>query len=174
MIAAGAFEGGLVRPRIELIDGELREMSPTNEPHAETVSLLVEWSFQFPPKDKIRVRVQCPICIPERESAPEPDIVWAVRKEYRATHPRPDDILLLIEVAESSLAYDCGEKANLYASAGIADYWVVNLVDRCVDVFRQPQDGRYRMHEVLKLNAEIHPLAFPDVKLSVAMLFTVN
>jgi Uma2 family endonuclease len=171
MVAAGAFEGSLVRPRIELIDGELREMSPINEPHAETVSILVEWSFQSPPKDKVRIRVQCPIYIPERESAPEPDIVWAARKEYRTTHPHPGDILLLVEAAESSLVYDCGEKADLYASAGIADYWVVNLVERCVEVFRQPQNGRYETHDVFKAQDQVRPLAFPDVTLPVAMLF---
>jgi Uma2 family endonuclease len=171
MIVAGAFEGGLVRPRVELIDGELREMSPTHEPHADTVSILDEWSFENRPKDRVRVRVQSPICIPGRDSAPEPDLVWAVRKDYRATHPRPGDVLLLIEVAESSLAYDCGEKADLYASAGIADYWVVNIPDRRVEVFRQPRNGHYTSHVVLQAQDEVHPLAFPEVTLPVAMLF---
>jgi len=171
MVAAGAFEGGLARPRVELIDGELREMSPTHEPHADTVSILDEWSFESRPKDRVRVRVQSPICIPDRDSAPEPDVVWAVRKEYRTTHPRPDDILLLIEVAESSLAYDCGEKAEMYASAGIADYWVANIPDRRVEVFRQPQNGRYASHEAFEAPDEVHPLAFPEVAMSVAILF---
>lgn len=173
MITAGAFDAGLNRLRVELIDGELREMSPINEPHAGAVSELNEWSFENRPKDKVRVRVQCPIAIPHRESAPEPDIAWVARKDYRA-HPNPDDILLLIEVAESSLAYDCGEKADLFASAGIADYWVVNIADRCVEVFRQPQNGRYVAHAVFKAQDEVHPLAFPDVTLPVARLFPVG
>ena len=173
MIAAGAFDGGFNRPRIELIDGQLREMSPINEPHAHEVSILDEWSFESRTKDQVRVRVQAPIHIPERDSAPEPDMVWAVRQDYLAAHPCPADILLLIEVAESSLSYDCGEKADLYASAGIADYWVVNIVERCVEVFRQPLNGRYRAREVYKGQDEVHPLAFPEETLGVRMLFPV-
>ncbi len=170
MIAAGAFEGGLVRPRIELIDGELREMSPINELHSGAVSILTEWSIENRPKEKVWARVQSPIQIPDRESVPEPDIAWVVRKNYSA-HPKPGDILLLIEVAESSLAYDCGEKADLYAGAGITDYWVLNIPDRRAEVFRQPQDGRYASHAVLSVQDEVRPLAFPDVTLRVAMLF---
>lgn len=170
MISAGAFEGGLIRPRIELIDGELREMSPINEPHAGAVTTLTEWSIENRPKDLVLVRVQCPIAIPDRESAPEPDIAWVARKDYRS-YPNPGDILLIIEVADSSLPYDCGEKADLYASAGIADYWVVNIADRSTEVFRQPQNGHYVAHEVFKAQDAIHPLAFPDVTLTVAILF---
>ena len=170
MIAAGAFDGGLNRLRVELMDGELREISPINEPHAGAVSILTEWSIESRSKDKVWVRVQSPISIPARESAPEPDIAWVARQDYRA-HPGPGDILLLIEVAESSLAYDCGEKADLYASAGIADYWVVNIAERSVEVFRQPQNGRYRSQEVFTAPDEVRPLAFPEVTLPVAMLF---
>ena len=171
MIAAGAFDGGLNRPRVELIDGELREMSPINSPHAITVSILNEWSFESRSKDKVWVRVQCPILIPARESAPEPDIAWVARKDYRLAHPGPGDILLVIEVAESSLDYDCGEKADLYAGAGIADYWVVNVRDCCVEVFRQPEGGRYLSHQVFKTPDAVHPLAFPAVVLPVMKLF---
>jgi len=170
MIAAGVFEGGLVRPRIELIDGELREMSPINEPHAETVAILNEWSIESRPKDKVWVRVQSPIQIPNRESVPEPDIAWVARKHY-SEHPLPADVLLLIEVADSSLTYDCGEKADLYASAGITEYWVVNIPDHRVEIFRQPQNGRYSSHTVSSVQDEVHTLAFPEVTLPVAMLF---
>ncbi len=171
MIAAGAFDGGLIRPRIELIDGELREMSPINEPHAGAVfHCSPSGASKTGPSEGFGLRVQCPIAIPDRESVPEPDIAWVARKDYRA-HPIPADILLLIEVADSSLASDCGEKASLYASAGVADYWVVNIIDRCVEVFRQPQDGHYVAHEVFRAPEEVHPLAFPDVALPVAMLF---
>ncbi len=171
MIAEGAFDGGPVRPRVELIDGELREMCPTQEPHADMVSIVDEWSFENRPKDRVRVRIQSPICIPNGDSAPEPDVVLADRKDYRTTHPRPADIRLLIEVAESSLAYDCGEKADLYAGAGISDYWVVNIPERRVEVFRQPQNRRFTSHVVLVGQDEVHPLAFPEVTMQVEMLF---
>ena len=121
MIAEGEFEGGLSRSRIELIERELRKMSPIYPPHAICVSILTEWSVEMRPKDKVWVRVQNPIAISKRDSVPEPDIVWAERKDYGSGHPAPSDVLLVIEVADFSLAYDCGEKANLYASAGIAD-----------------------------------------------------
>ncbi len=171
MIAAGHFDAGMNHPRVELIDGELRDVSPIYPPHAIIVSVLTEWSIENRQKDKIWVRVQNPIVIPFRESSPEPDLVWAERKNYMSGHPEPSDILLLIEVADSSVAYDCGEKANLYAGAGIADYWVVNIPSSCIEVFRQPDGARYHSHQVLKAEDEVHPLAFPQITLPVALLF---
>src|SRR6185312_6222346 len=103
--------------------------------------------------------------------AAQPDLAWVARRDYSPGHPEHPDVFLVIEVADSSVLYDCGEKADLYASARIADYWVVNIPDRSVEVFRQPGDGRYRNHEVFKAGDEIHPLAFPLVTLPVSLLF---
>jgi Uma2 family endonuclease len=171
MIAEGKFDGRLNRPRIELIDGELREVSPIGTLHAMVVAILTEWSFKNLPPGKAWVWVQCPIAVTERDSVPEPDLAWVARNDYTASRPAHPDVFLLIEVADSSLKYDRGEKADLYASAGIADYWVVKIPDRCVDVFRRPEEGRYQSREVVKSPDVIHPLAFPEVLLSIGSLF---
>ncbi|MBS0266130.1 MAG: Uma2 family endonuclease [Planctomycetes bacterium] len=170
LTAAGAFEQGL-RRRVELIDGEVREMSPTKPPHQMLVTLLTEWSFENRPAEKPHVWIQSSFWIRQLESAPQPDVAWLVRKDYGSEQPSPQDVLLLIEVADSSLAYDCGEKANLYASAGIADYWVVNIPDKCVEVFREPVNGTYHSRQVFKTGAEVHPLLDSEISLPVKLLF---
>jgi Uma2 family endonuclease len=81
-------------------------------------------------------------------------------------------VFLVIEVADSSLDYDRGEKADLYATAGIKDYWFVNLIDRCVEVFRDPQRGRYRSLQVFQMGAKLHPVAFLKITLAAASLFS--
>jgi Uma2 family endonuclease len=119
----------------------------------------------------MRVRVHNSIGIPDQESTPEPDVVWVVRRDYSRGRPTAADVLLLIEVAESSLAYDAGEKADLYAATGIADYWVVNLPDRCIEVRREPVGGRYRSLKTHLGDDEVRPLAFPDAALKPGSLW---
>ena len=162
MIEAGAFDGEH-RQRVEFIRGEIRQMTPISPRHACAVDWLNAWSFENTSRGDVIVRIQSTARIPELESAPEPDVLWLVNKDYRAQHPEPGDILLLIEVAESSLAYDTGEKAQLYAEAPIQDYWVVNLVDDCVEVFRQPQPAGYQSRRVARGDDEIRPLAFAEL-----------
>jgi Uma2 family endonuclease len=99
------------------------------------------------------------------DSAPEPDLVWVVQRDYSQSRPVSEEVLLVVEVSESSLAYDTGEKAFLYAEAGIADYWVVNLVDHAVEVRRDPASGRYRGLQTFSGNQEIRPLALPELVL---------
>lgn len=171
MVADGAFDG-LRRRRIELIYGELREVTPPGPTHAEAVSRLNRWSMDSTSNRDDTVRVQDPIEIPDLDSAPQPDIVWARPKDYSSQHPRPRDVLLIIEVADSSLAEDLDEMAGLYAQAGIKDYWVVNLPDFCIEVFRQPKRGRYLERRAWQVGQKISPLAFPRVSLSVSGLFS--
>lgn len=171
MIAEGVFEGGPKRPRIELIDGELRPMSPIGPLHEELVDLITRWCFACLPQSLVRIRIQNSIGIAELDSAPEPDIVCVAERSYAARRPQASDVLLVIEVSDSSLSYDIGKKADMFAASSIADYWVVNIPDRCVEVFRQPESGAYRSHEEFTAPVEIHPLAFPQVTLAVEMLF---
>ena len=98
-------------------------------------------------------------------------MAWVVRRDYSRRRPSAADVLLVIEVAESSLAYDAGEKADLYAAAGIADYWVVNVPDRSIEVRRDPVGGRYRSLKTHLGDDEVRPLAFPDVALKPASLW---
>jgi Uma2 family endonuclease len=170
MIEAGVFDQR-ERLRLEFIEGEIREMTPIGAFHAEVVSRLTEWSCENLSRKKGRVRVQDAITLPDQESVPEPDVAWVVRRDYSHKRPSAADVLLLIEVAESSLAYDAGEKADLYAAAGIADYWVVNLPDRCIEVRREPVNGRYHSLKTHTGDDEVRPLAFPDIALKPGSLW---
>jgi Uma2 family endonuclease len=171
MIADGFFAPAPKRQRVELIDGELRHMSPIGPPHERLVDRLNRWSCTNTPEAIVSVRIQESIGIPEFGSVPEPDVVWARERDHAAGRPLAAEVLLIIEVADSSLAYDRGEKADMYAVAGIVDYWVVNVRDRSIEVFRQPEAGHYAAHEIIRAPDAIHPLAFPDVALPVALLF---
>lgn len=157
--------------RIELIRGELRQMSPPGPVHEEAIDVLTRWSTSNTDPAVIRVRVQNSIGLPELESAPQPDISWVREQSYRKGRPKGEDVFLLIEVSDSSLNYDRGTKAKLYATAGIKDYWVVNLRDSCNEVFRDPEEGEYQSHEVYERGHTVRPLRFPKIKLAVSKLF---
>ncbi len=121
---------------------------------------------------KIRLRVQNSVGLPSLGSAPEPDIAWVVDRDYSRGRPAPPNVLLIVEVAESSLKYDCGEKAELYAEAGIADYWVVNLPERSIEVRRDLAAGRYRSLQTCQGEQEVRPLASPEAALRPAALWS--
>jgi Uma2 family endonuclease len=171
MVEDGAFNW-LRDRRIELIYGEIREMTPPGPSHSEAVSRLLRWSTDRTNAKQVVVRIQDPIGIPELDSQPQPDVVWAVAKSYQKAHPRPRDMHLVIEVADSSYDYDTGEKAEIYAQAGIKDYWVVNIPEFCIEVFRRPRRGVYLDRKEYPIGTLLAPLAFPRIKLSVGALFS--
>lgn len=157
--------------RIELIRGEIREVNPPGPTHETAVDRLTRWSTQNTSPSEVRVRIQNSIGAPEIDSAPQPDVAWVKERDYLQRRPQGDDVLLLIEVAESSLAIDRGEKAGLYAAAGIADYWIVNLCDLCIEVYRRPKKGQYREIHTYEIGDRVAPLSFPKAVLIVADLF---
>lgn len=171
MIADGVFERRISRDRVELIDGELRQMSPIGPPHEDVVDLLNEWSFRVLPRGTARIRTQSSIGLPGLISVPEPDVAWVRKARYSRRRPTADDILLIVEVADSSLRYDRGEKADMYAASGIADYWVVDIPGQAVHVYRKPQSGKYASCETFRAGAEISPLEIPTADLRVESLF---
>src|SRR5690348_4349224 len=122
LVALGTFD----RERIELIGGALRRMSPIGPPHASTVDDLNRL-LVLALVGRAIVRVQGSFAADEL-SEPEPDLCILPLGDYRSAHP--SEAHLIIEVSDSSLAYDRGEKAQLYAACGVPEYWVVNLVDR--------------------------------------------
>lgn len=170
MVESGAFDGEH-HQRVEFIRGEVREMTPIGIRHGAVVDRLNRWSVELLSSDQADVRIQGTLKASALQSAPEPDVLWLVPKNYFQGHPEPEDVLLLIEVSESSLGYDTGEKAQLYAEAGIAEYWVVNLVENSIEVFRTPQPSGYQSHEIRRADDEVRPLAFPDVLLKPSVLF---
>ena len=132
LVDVGAFEG----EALELIGGQLMVAEPKGSPHATAVGLTHDAIRVALPPGWI-VRIQDPLALDD-ESAPEPDIavVRGSRTDYRHAHPAR--AALIVEVAESSLAFDRIQKGSLYARAGIVDYWIVNLVDRVLEVYRDP------------------------------------
>jgi Uma2 family endonuclease len=170
MVAAGVFDRDR-RRRLEFIRGEIRERTPIGSRHEVVVDRMTEWSFRSLPQEMAWVRVQNSIGLPSLESAPEPDIAWVARRDYSRGRPTAADVLLIVEVAESSLAYDCGEKADLYAAAGIADYWVVDLVNHRIEVRRDPDAGTYRSLTTFVGEEDLRPLATPEIVLRPSMLW---
>ncbi|MBE9056159.1 Uma2 family endonuclease [Sphaerospermopsis sp. LEGE 08334] len=162
MIATGILDN---RP-VELLRGEIIEMSPEGEPHAYFSSEAGEYLIKLL-AEKATVRLDKPITLPNN-SEPQPDIAIVQRlgREYLQHHPYPENILWLIEYADSSLEKDLEVKSKIYAEVNIAEYWVVNLKRRTLIIFREPQDGEYASKSTLT-SGTIYPLAFPDMAISV-------
>ena len=170
MIQRGVFDQRKQR-RLEFIRGEIRDMTPIGSPHEEVVARLTEWSIGSLPEEEARVRVQSSIGLPELESAPEPDVAWVAPRSYWSGRPTAADVLLVIEVAQSSLSYDRGDKAELYAEAGIADYWVVNLPERTIEVRREPTADGYQSVVTYRGDDDVRPLAMPNLLLRPSTLW---
>ena len=161
-------EAGIVAEdeRIELLDGEILVMPPIGDPHSDGTDRLDE-SFKEQLRRRARVRVQGPVRINDY-SLLQPDIaVLRLRDDYHRRTPTPADVLLLIEVADSSLQMDREVKLARYAAAGIPEVWIANLRARQVEGHSDPVDGSYRSRRVVTADGSISPLAFPDVVLAV-------
>lgn len=170
MVDAGAFDGRL-KQRVEFIRGEIREMNPIGSHHAQVLNDLTDWSYEVTPRREISIRVQTSLRIPTCNSEPEPDLLWVRRRNYSQRHPEPGDVLLLVEVAESSLAEDRSEKRVLYAEAGVMEYWIVNLVDQVIEVYQQPEGSTYLSTKTYALGEAVSPLILPNTALAVDYLF---
>lgn len=157
--------------RTELIYGEVREMTPPGPFHEDVIDILTRWSTKNTNEDVVRIRVQNSVGISELDSAPQPDIAWVNEQSYRSGRPQVADVLLIIEVSNTSLAYDRGKKATLYAEAGIADYWIVNLQDLQIEILRDPSQGAFQSVHTATAGETVSPLRLPSVKLSVSALF---
>src|SRR3954447_8221361 len=170
MVEAGAFDGRL-HQHVEFIHGEIREMNPIGSYHAQVLSDLTDWSYEVAPRKDFAIRVQTTLRMPLQNSAPEPDLIWVRRRSYATQHPEPKHVLLLMEVAESSLNEDRVEKLEIYAEAGIADYWIANLLDLTVEVYRQPCGRVYLSTKKFAAGDLISPLALPTAHLAVDFVF---
>ena len=155
---------------VELLAGEIVVMSPEGEPHASMSSYAGEYLVGLL-WERAHVRQAKPITLAAVSSEPEPDLAIVRRspQQYRDHHPYPDDVLWLVEYANTSLSKDLDQRKRLYAEAGISEYWVVNLRDMTVLVFRDPEAGTHRYEQTLE-SGVIHPLAVPDVAVSIDRL----
>jgi Uma2 family endonuclease len=167
--------GVFAREPVELVGGQLIVAEPQGSYHVTAVGMIANRLSAVLPPGWI-VRVQAPLAL-DAESAPEPDIAvvpgtWA---DYREAHPPA--AALTVEVADSSLAFDRDDKGSLYARAGLPDYWIVNLVDRVLEVYRDPAldpaalyGWSYRSRLTLAPADTVAPLAVPADRLAIAEL----
>jgi len=155
------------KDRVELLEGEIIEMTPIGSRHAACVSRLNSiLTSQLGPT--AIVSVQNPIRLND-ESEPQPDIALLKPRPdfYAEAHPKPDDILLVIEVADTSVDLDRGTKLPLYAKAGISEVWIVDLSERKVETYRQPSAQGYQSISHLNDVDQATPQAFTTLNIPV-------
>ena len=165
-------ESGILheRDRVELIDGEVLEMSPIGPRHNACVDR-ANRVFSQRLGDRAIIRVQGSIQLDEY-GVPKPDlVVMRPRRDFYASAlPTPSDVLLIVEVAESSIRYDRDVKAPLYARAGIPEYWLEDLTRDVLMVYRDPAPDGDRTVRTLRRGERIAPLAFPELSVAVEEL----
>ncbi|MBE9099142.1 Uma2 family endonuclease [Vacuolonema iberomarrocanum] len=166
-IEAGVFEDQAV----ELLRGDIVVMAPEREPHACYSSEGAEY-FRSLLGDRAAIRETKPITLPD-DSEPVPDIaiVQPPLRRYLSHHPAPDEIFWLVEYAQTSLTKDLGLKKDVYAEAGIREYWVSDLKNARLTVFRNLSNGTYQT-ELTLTEGTLAPLAFPDITITVERLFS--
>ncbi len=175
LVALGLLED----KHVELVQGEILVMSPMGEPHALTIIQLNEiLSPHFNSRTGYRLRIQMPLALPSLLSEPEPDLAVVALNAPTSAAGRPTSADLVIEVAESSLDYDRGHKGSLYAAAGIRDFWLANLPERRLDVYRRPVPDpqsfsawRYQDCQVLQAGERVSPLVAPEIIVPVTAVF---
>jgi Uma2 family endonuclease len=152
---------------VELIEGEIVEMPPMGSTHA---ACIVRLNRHLVPQvgSQMDVRVQLPVRLDEH-SEPEPDVALVRRRadSYDTAHPGPDDVLLVIEVAETTIRFDRSVKAAVYARAAIPEYWLIDLRRQQVEVSREPDGGRYRTVQVFRRGERLRLASVPQVDLPV-------
>lgn len=153
---------------IELIDGEILEMAPIGSHHASHLKRIVKL-MTILTKDAAIASVQDPLQLGDL-SEPEPDfmLLRPVPDFYYENHPTANDVLLLIEVADSSLTYDQNQKLRLYALHGVAEYWLLNLNDLCLEVYREPYGESYAQKSTLRKGDTVALSQLPNISIQVA------
>jgi Uma2 family endonuclease len=168
-----AIEAGIFADQsIELWRGDLIVMAPEREPHAYYNTEAVDY-LRILLGEQVKIRDAKPITLPNNsEPAPDVAIVKALGEVYLEHHPYPEDIFWLIEFSQATLSKDLGEKKEIYAEAGIVEYWVVNLKNPQLQVFRHLKNGQYTT-EIIVTTGTISPLAFPDISIQVERLIGI-
>jgi Uma2 family endonuclease len=149
----------MANARVELLDGEIIDMSPQRSAHATSVGL-VEEALRRCIEDGCHLRSQKPLALDD-QSEPEPDVAVVPGSLRDYAHRHPDSALLIVEVADTSLGYDQSSKAIAYARNRIQEYWILNLRDRALEVYRGPGLQGYREQLLLDAGGQIAPLMAP-------------
>lgn len=158
--------------RVELVNGVLYEMVPPKPPHAGIKQKLANALARALDPNQYTVRNEDPIILAP-DSEPEPDVVVAqgAESEYLKRHPCAKDVLLVIEVSDTTLKYDRGEKLRMYARAGIPEYWVVSIPDQTVQAYQNPKGASYGETDVLAEGTVRTLRVQPSVSVNVDELF---
>jgi Uma2 family endonuclease len=156
--------------RTELIEGEIIEMSPIGDPHMIAVNR-ANMIFARGIGDKVVVSVQNPAFM-DRYNLPQPDLVLIRPREsfYGGGKPSPEDVVLLIEVSDSSLRFDRKVKVPIYARSAIREVWIVDLQSQVIHVYRGPKGNTYTSVETRQRNELVSPDAFPEFSVAVSEL----
>jgi Uma2 family endonuclease len=168
MIETGILTDG---DRVELLQGEIIEMSPIGMQHAACVDRLTELLVKKL-GDRAIVRVQNPIQLSTR-SEPQPDFAILQRRSdfYANRHPQPQDVFALIEVSDTKIEFDRTVKVPLYAKDNVAEVWIVDLNAKAVQIYREPSETGYQQVKTLRRGQSLSFQAFTDLQLTVDQLF---
>ena len=163
-------QAGIFRPddRLELLEGEIYEISPIGSTHAACVDFFMALLNELAQRRYI-VRGQNPVRL-DAFSEPQPDIALVCWRDdyYRHAHPTPDDVLLVIEVADTTVESDRRYKIPLYAKAGIKEVWLVNLPAEQIEIYSEPLGGAYQKTIHVKRGEEVHSQSIPNLIISAA------
>ncbi len=163
-------EAGILHPeaRTELIEGEIVMMSPIGKKHAARVTRLNN-VFSRLAGEKYIVSVQNPLLLPGNKNEPQPDVMLLKPREdfYEAEQPQAADVLLLIEVSDTTLAYDRKIKLPLYARFDVPEVWIVNLTENIIEIHTAPKNGEYTLRRLANRGEQIAPQAFPELQFAV-------
>lgn len=158
------------KDRIELIDGELIDMAPIGDRHVDAVDWLTE-CFVLASHGRARTSVQNPLRL-DQQNQPQPDFTLYRRTTDSVSRREPGDVLLVVEVADSSLEYDSSTKLRLYASFGIPEYWIIDIRTKRVLVHRQPTADGYREVSVQAGGDSLALAADSDIVITLDRLFS--
>ncbi len=165
-------EAGILtdRDRVELIGGEVIDLNAIGSPHAAVTNRLVRFFAQTMVDGSALISVQNPLRL-DAYNEPEPDFLLLRPRadDYRASHPGAADVLLLVEVSDSSLGYDRGIKLPLYARFGVNEVWIVDLVGAAIEAYRQPNEGAYASFARLT-SGSLAPALLPGAMVDVTAL----
>jgi Uma2 family endonuclease len=155
---------------VELLEGEILEMSPQEKPHARALSKLNGRFGRFLTSAHA-IRIQLPLTLADSE--PEPDLAIVREDDEAAASRHPSTALLVVEIANTSVRYDLNVKARLYAQASIPEYWLIVVPKHAVEVLRDPdaKGGGYRSRTTLTTSETLSPVAFPGLVIPVGSLF---
>ena len=165
-------ETGVLRPdaRVELLNGRIIDISPIGPFHGGVTKYLNQL-FSAAANGRWLTQVQDPVHLDDH-SEPEPDLALLkpAADFYRRRHPQPEDVFLLVEVSDSTLATDQEDKLPAYGRTGIAEVWIVNLNELTVEIYREPNFAGYASKTIVRAGDQASPQAFPDAAVDVAEL----